>query len=311
MKYVNITNTELTVSQVCLGTSGFGSTISESDAFEMLDRFTDGGGSFIDTANVYGRWQPGGLNLSEQIIGKWLRERKAYDKLIVATKAAHYSIKAPSVMRLGEDEIRSDLEESLMTLGLDHIDMLWLHRDDPKRPIENIIDTMEKLVAEGKIRYYGASNFTVGRLKEAAKYAASIGKQGFCAVSNQWNPAQENLVRQSYTDPTLVHAAQDLALYKDLDMSFIPYNSTAKGFFQKFANGDIYSEKYTRLREKYLNQPNIDLCDKLIGESKIYGVSVQTELLRMIISGGFMDGLEMIPITSVTKPENIDDILAV
>jgi len=311
MKYVNITNTELTVSQVCLGTSGFGSTIDESSAFEMLDRFTDGGGNFIDTANVYGRWQPGGMNLSEQIIGRWLRERNAYSKVIVATKAAHYSVKAPSVMRLGESEIRSDLEESLKTLGLDSLDFLWLHRDDPNRPISEIIDTMEKLVSEGKIRYYGASNYTPARLAEAKKYANESGKHGFCAVSNHWNPAEENLVRQQYTDPTLVNAEPDLEFYRESGLAFIPYNSTAKGFFQKFANGDIYSEKYTRLREKYLNQPNIDLCDRLIADSKRDGVSVQTELLRTIIAQNYMDGLEMIPITSVTRPEHIDDILAV
>jgi len=311
MKYVNITNTELTVSQVCLGTSGFGSTIAESAAFEMLDRFTAGGGNFIDTANVYGRWQPGGINLSEQIIGKWLRERNAYGKVIVATKAAHYSIKAPSIMRLSEAEIRADLEESLTTLGLDSLDLLWLHRDDPQRPIEEIVETMEKLVREGKIRYYGASNYTPARLKAAREYAKANGCNGFCAVSNQWNPAEENLVRQQYTDPTLVNAAPDLEFYRDSGLAFIPYNSTAKGFFQKFANGDIYSEKYTRLREKYLNQPNIDLCDKLISESAQAGVSVQTQLLRMILSCSFMDGLEMIPITSVSRPEHIDDILAV
>ena len=109
MKYVNITNTELTVSVVCLGSSHFGSLISEETAFEILDRFTEGGGNFIDTANVYGRWHPGGQNLSEQVIGRWLKSRNAYGKLIVATKAAHYDPKTPQIMRLSEDDINKDI----------------------------------------------------------------------------------------------------------------------------------------------------------------------------------------------------------
>jgi len=308
MKYTTIKNTELKVSQVCLGTAGFGSLVTEEVSCEILSRFVEGGGSFIDTANVYGRWHPGGVNLSERVIGRFLRETKAYDKVVVATKAAHYDPKTPHIMRLAEDEIRRDLEESRESLGIATIDLLWLHRDDLARPIEQIVDTMEKLVEEGAIRYYGASNYTPERLTAASEYAKANGLRGFCAVSNQWNPAIENTVLLGQkSDPTLVSAEGQLERYEPLGLEFIPYNATAKGFFAKFASGDIYSEKYQRLREKYLNQPNIDLCDRLIGEAEAAGVSVQTQLLRMMITSEF----PMIPITTVSSMEQVEDILAV
>ena len=96
MKYVDLNNTELNVSRICLGTAGFGEKLNEEECFRILDAFVQAGGNFIDTANVYCKWVEGLGNCSEQIIGKWLRQRKTDGKVIVATKGAHYSFEDPS-----------------------------------------------------------------------------------------------------------------------------------------------------------------------------------------------------------------------
>ena len=307
MQYRTICHTDLRVSAVCLGTAEFGGGVPEEEAFRILDAFAEGGGNFLDTANVYGRWFPGGGNRSEQTLGKWLRSRRAYDRVIVATKAAHYAPATPQINRVTEADIRRDVEESRQTLGLDRLDFLWLHRDNPDRPIEEIVDILEKLTDEGLIRYYGASNYAPERLQTAVRYAAENRLHGFCAVSNEWNPAVANPGCAMNADPTLVHAEGKLDAYECLGLSFIPYHSTAKGFFSKLASGELYTEKYARLRACYLNAENKALGEMLADRAAQNGSSVQTELLRYILA----NMLPILPITTVSRVEQVADILRV
>ena len=95
MKYIQLNNTDLNISRICLGTAGFGDKLDQEKSFEVLDAFVQAEGNFIDTANVYCKWLEGHGNCSEQIIGKWLKDRGAEGKVIVATKGAHYSFEDP------------------------------------------------------------------------------------------------------------------------------------------------------------------------------------------------------------------------
>ena len=143
MQYIQLNNTDLNVSRICLGTAGFGDKSDQEKSFEVLDAFVRAGGNFIDTANVYCKWLEGRGNCSEQIIGKWLKDRGAAGKVIVATKGAHYSFDDPSRSRVNREDICADLDESCRTLGTDVIDFYWLHRDDPEKQVEEIVDILE------------------------------------------------------------------------------------------------------------------------------------------------------------------------
>ena len=151
MKYIQLNDTDLNVSRICLGTEGFGDKTDQEKSFEILDDFVRAGGNFIDTANVYCKWLEGHGNCSEQIIGKWLKDRGAEGKVIVATKGAHYSFEDPGRSRVNREDIRADLDESLRTLGTEVIDFYWLHRDDPEKPVEEIVDILEELKKDGTI----------------------------------------------------------------------------------------------------------------------------------------------------------------
>ena len=153
MKKLILKETDLELSNVCLGTANFGEKLTKEQAYEVLDTYVAAGGNFIDSANVYCKWIEELGNCSEQYLGSWLRDRKAYNKIVIATKGGHYDFKAPEISRVREETIRADLEESLQTLGVDHIDFYWLHRDDESVDITEIVDIMETLVKEGKIRY--------------------------------------------------------------------------------------------------------------------------------------------------------------
>ena len=168
MQYIQLNNTDLNVSRICLGTAGFGDKSDPEKSFEVLDAFVRAGGNFIDTANVYCKWLEGHGNCSEQIIGKWLKDRGAAGKVIVATKGAHYSFEDPSRSRVNRKDICADLDESCRTLGTDVIDFYWLHRDDQEKLVEEIVDILEDLQKEGRIRYFGFSNYRTERLNEFA-----------------------------------------------------------------------------------------------------------------------------------------------
>ena len=170
----------LEVSKICIGADHFGTAVDNKIAERILDEYVERGGNFIDTANVYGKWVNGAGNASEKFLGEWLKNTKK--QVVIATKGAHYNFNSPTVMRLNEKDIRTDLEESLTALKRDHIDFYWLHRDDVSKPIGEILETMESLRREGKILLYGASNFTGERLFEAEKYAREHNIRGFSAV---------------------------------------------------------------------------------------------------------------------------------
>ena len=102
-----------------------------------------------------------------------------------------------------------DLDESCRTLGKDEMDFYWLHRDDPEKPAEEIVDILEELKKEGRIRYYGFSNYRTERLKEIAQCLRERNLSGITAVSNQWSLAGINPGGNTNPDPTLVEFSRE------------------------------------------------------------------------------------------------------
>jgi aryl-alcohol dehydrogenase-like predicted oxidoreductase len=158
--------------------------------------------------------------------------------VLLATKGSHPDLAQMQVGRLSPAEICADLEESLLFLQVGTIDLYWLHRDDPTRPAEEIIDTLEAQVRAGKIRYFGCSNWRLDRIQAARQYAAARGITGFVGVQNLWSLAKPNLAEIMRRDPTLVVMDDDLWQYhKQTGLAAIPYTSQANGLFQKMDAG--------------------------------------------------------------------------
>jgi len=311
--------TGLELSTVCLGCGNFGEKLSREDAFEILDAYTAAGGNFLDTANVYCRWIPGMGNCSESMIGQWLRTRKAYDAVVVATKGGHYDFAAPSVSRVNRQAVARDLEESLKTLGLERIDLYWLHRDNPLVPVEEIVDFMDDFVKAGRIRYYGASNFTRERLEAARVYSRKKGTAGFSAVSNQWSLAVPNASGALNPDPTLV--SMDRGFYSwhtANNVPIVPYSSTASGFFEKLfrseavvRDGVLISPEAgldmpDGLKKAYLNRQNLLTYEKLLTLHRQYQVSLYTLSLACLIQQPF----PVFPVSSVRNTAQLQGLAA-
>lgn len=232
MEYKAIPRTDLNPSVICFG----GGAVTYSDrrdfAFSQLDLYCHLGGNFIDTANIYGKWLPERTNISEQYIGQWLATRKNRNRIILATKGGHPDLASMSVPRLDRSSLSRDLEESLRALKTDTIDLYWLHRDDQDRPVEDILDSLQRFVREGKIRWYGCSNWTLPRILAARQAADREGWPGFVANQLFWSLADYNPA--AMTDPTLTGMDDETwTMHKDSQMAAIPYSSQAGGYFQK------------------------------------------------------------------------------
>ena len=300
MQKVNLYHTDLVLSNICYGTGNFGDTLDKSQAFGNLDCFVEMGGNFIDTANVYCKWLPGTGNSSEQFIGEWLRNRGAYQNVVIATKGGHYDFEKPDISRVNKEEIKRDLEESLRTLGLDCIDFYWLHRDDESKEVGEILEFMEELVKEGKIRFYGASNFKMSRLEEARVYAEKNNIKGFSAVSNQWSMASVNKGFNLNADKSLVMMDQQYYEWHEKHrMPMIPYSASAHGFFSKLERGTLSED----MKKAYLNERNQKLFALLKEASREYGVS----LYCLTQAYFFCHEFQVFPVAAVSRPEQLKD----
>ncbi|MBR5007015.1 MAG: aldo/keto reductase, partial [Clostridia bacterium] len=142
---------DIPVSCITLGTDYYGKTVPKERAFELLDVYTGCGGKSIDTAHVYSDYLPGERHSSEKTIGEWLRSRRARQNVVLATKGGFPALDDYSVSRLTPAEIRSDLEESLSCLGVDYVDIYWLHRDDPEKDCGMFVEVLEGFKKEGLI----------------------------------------------------------------------------------------------------------------------------------------------------------------
>ncbi|SEO75909.1 aldo/keto reductase [Paenibacillus sp. OV219] len=229
MRFCTITGTSLTPSVIGLGTADFGTALDKETSFALLDRYVELGGNLIDTAHVYGAWVPGGDGASETLIGHWLQERGVRDRVLLSTKGAHPPMSDFSQKRLDAESIRSDLNESLERLQTDVIDIYWVHRDDPARSVESIMDALHEQVSSGRVRYIGASNWTSERIDSANRYARENGLTSFIGSQPHWNLAALNPVLPGDLIALDEHERQWYA--DSSDIAVFAYSSQASGFF--------------------------------------------------------------------------------
>lgn len=156
-----------------LGGNVFGWTVDEPASFEILDAFVAGGGTMIDSADVYSAWVPGNKGgESETIIGKWLKRRGRRDDILIATKVGFLG-------GLSAAAIEAAAEGSLKRLQTDHIDLYYAHRDDPEVPLEETLEALDRLVRAGKVRSIAASQMEAPRLGQARKISRDQGLAGY------------------------------------------------------------------------------------------------------------------------------------
>jgi aryl-alcohol dehydrogenase-like predicted oxidoreductase len=191
MQYANLGRSGLKVSRFCLGTMNFGPETPEPDSFRIMDRAIDQGVNFFDTANVYG-WRVG-EGVTEQIVGRWLKQSGRRDKVVLATKVYGKMGEWPNESRLSALHIRRACDESLRRLQTDHIDLYQMHHIDRDTPWDEIWQAMELLVAQGKVIYVGSSNFAGWHIAQASERAKQRNFLGLVSEQSKYNLVERTL----------------------------------------------------------------------------------------------------------------------
>ena len=228
--YGSIAGVEKPVSRIVFGTA-IKPMLMGKNADAILDAALSVGINTFDCARGYG--------LAEKSLGAWIAARNNRERVVLITKCGN--VGAGGKVAVNRAVIESELQKSLAALGTDYIDLYLLHRDDPKTPVAELIDTLNEQVRAGRIRAFGVSNWTLERIEAANAYAAEHGLLGFAASSPNYGLARQ------MTDPwggacVTVAGPENAAVrarYASLGLPVIAYSSLGRGFFTgRFASGD-------------------------------------------------------------------------
>ena len=217
MKKRLIKNTDLEIAPINFGGNVFGWTLDEKESFNILNKFTEGGFNFIDTADTYSWWVNGKGGQSEEIIGKWMKERKNRQDIVLATKVG--SETKEHGFDISKKHILKSVDESLKRLGTDHIDLYYTHFDDNKTPVEETLSAYDEIVKAGKVRYIAASNVSPERLIESFEVAEKNNFPKYVALQPHYNLVEREKFETEYAP-----------LVEKFGLSVFPYWSLAAGF---------------------------------------------------------------------------------
>ncbi|MEU7255002.1 aldo/keto reductase [Streptomyces rimosus] len=206
----------LSVSPLSLGGNVFGWSADEPQSFAVLDAYVEGGGNFIDTADVYSAWVPGNKGgESETVIGNWLASRGNRDQVVIATKVGAH----PEHKGLAPATIKAAVDESLTRLRTDYIDLYYTHYDDESLDVSDFLPVLDELVKAGKVREIAASNISAQRLEAALTFSADENLARYVAVQPHYNLVSRETYEGELADTAARHG-----------LGAVPYYALASGF---------------------------------------------------------------------------------
>lgn len=278
MKYIELSDGReaMRVSKLMLGSIYFGTGVPDEDSFYMMDTFLEAGGTMIDTARCYANWLPDGEGSSESAIGRWIKNSPAGKRshVLIGTKGGNTKKGVnPYRADLSEAGLRGELEESLRCLHSDYVDFYWLHRDDPRIPVEEIVERVNRFAAEGKVRMLGVSNWKEERLLAANEYAKSHGLRPF--VMNQVQFSLAECTNEQWGDPTIICMNREKELwYASHRIPVAAFTAQGQGFYSKvLENGAESLNEDTR--GKFYHGENIKRIERVdqIRKTTDYNIS--------------------------------------
>ena len=232
MQYRKLGNSGAIVSAYCLGTMTFGAESDEATSFRLMDDYVAAGGNFIDTANVYS------AGVSEEIVGKWLKSKPGVLRdLVITTKGRFPMGDGPNHLGLSRKNLNEALEASLKRLGVEHIDLYQMHAFDALTPLDETLRFLDDSIRNGKIAYYGFSNFLGWQLTKAVWLAKANGYQPPVTLQPQYNL----LVRD------IEHEVVPAAL--DAGVGLLPWSPLGGGWLSGKYKRDQMPTGATRLGE--------------------------------------------------------------
>ena len=226
---------DLQVPPLCLGGNVFGWTADKETSFALLDRALAGGLGFIDTAEMYSVWVPGHRGgESEAIIGEWLASRGCRERVILATKVG--ADMGDGRKGLAPKRIREAVEQSLRRLRTDRIDLYQAHYDDADTPLADVLGTFGELIAAGKVRAIGASNYTAARLRAALATSERHGLPRYESLQPHYN-LYDRPDYEAELEPVCVEHGLGVISYFGLAKGFLTGKYRSKADLGRSARG--------------------------------------------------------------------------
>ena len=260
-----------------------------------MDAYSSHAGNFIDTADMYNQWVEGHVGgESESVIGSWMKKRNNRQSMVIATKVSKMD-KRPG---LSAKNIFAACEESLNRLQTDYIDLYYSHSDDETVSLEETLGAYAQLIAQGKVRYIAASNFTPARLRESIKFSEDNNIPAYVAVQDLYN-----LVDRKNYEGEMSQAVSDLGI------SNIPFYGIARGFLTgKYRPGvtEVDSKRAAGARE-YATDKNYAVLSVMDEVAKNHNVSLSAVALAWLRAQPSVS----VPIASARTVEQVEEIIQV
>jgi aryl-alcohol dehydrogenase-like predicted oxidoreductase len=297
MQFRTLGRSNLRVAPLCLGGNVFGWTATETASFAVLDALVSAGLNFIDTADVYSAWVPGHRGgESETVIGNWMKRSGKRETVVIATKVGMQM--TPDRKGLSAAHIARSVEDSLRRLQTDTIDLYFSHCDDAGVPMEETLGTYQKLIAQGKVRTIGASNFTAARLAEAFEVSRRNGLPRYEVLQPHYN-----LYARSDYESALE------ALCVEQQIGVVSYFALASGFLSGKYRTPADAGKSPRgkgIVDKFLNERGLRILAALDDVGKRYSASAATVALAWQIARPSITA----PIASATTVNQLAELVA-
>jgi aryl-alcohol dehydrogenase-like predicted oxidoreductase len=296
MEQRKLGRSSLSVAPIAFGGDVFGWTTDEPTSFALLDAFVDAGFNLIDTADNYSAWAHNGIGgQSETIIGRWLARNHKRDRVVLATKVG--GDMGEGRRGLSKQYILKEVEGSLKRLRTDRIDLYQAHFDDEAAVQRGTLEAFSELIAQGKVRAIGASNFSAQRLRSALLASAEYGLAGYESLQPEYNLYdREGFERELQ------------ALCTGEGIGVISYFSLASGFLTgKYrSEADTASSARKSLLQKYFTPRGMRILVALDRVAADLGATpAQIALAWLIARPGITA-----PIASATSLEQLDDLVA-
>lgn len=296
MEYVKLGNTGLDVSRLCLGCMGFGDAVNwvhpwvldEEKSCPIIKKALDLGINFFDTANVYSH------GVSEEILGRALKEYANRDEIVIATKVHQPMHKGPNGAGLSRKAIMSEIDKSLKRLGTDYVDLYIIHRWDYDTPIEETMEALHDVVKAGKARYIGASAMYAWQFQKALHVAEKNGWTKFVSMQNHLNLLYREEEREM------------IPLCKEEKIGVTPYSPLASGRLTRDWAETTYRSKTDEIQKSKYDKTTE--ADQLVVE-RVASIAEKHEVPRVHVALAWLlqKGQVTAPIIGATKISHLEN----
>ncbi|MED4074498.1 aldo/keto reductase [Priestia endophytica] len=296
MEYVKLGNTGLDVSRLCLGCMGFGDAVNwvhpwvldEEKSRPIIKKALDLGINFFDTANVYSH------GVSEEILGRALKEYANRDEIVIATKVHQPMHKGPNGAGLSRKAIMSEIDKSLKRLGTDYVDLYIIHRWDYDTPIEETMEALHDVVKAGKARYIGASAMYAWQFQKALHVAEKNGWTKFVSMQNHLNLLYREEEREM------------IPLCKEEKIGVTPYSPLASGRLTRDWAETTYRSKTDEIQKSKYDKTTE--ADQLVVE-RVASIAEKHEVPRVHVALAWLlqKGQVTAPIIGATKISHLEN----